>query len=147
MATPSEATQQANRAGMEPLRLVLGFYLVATVVLGLFFAHILTAVWARVGWSNREVIPGIDLDLPTLVGYGVALGLAIFAWVNPTVKRLSLESASELMKVTWPSWAETRVSTVAVVITSLVAAFILFGIDTVAYQLMVIWLPSLWGRL
>ena len=147
MATPTEATQQANRAGMDPLRLVLGFYLVATVVLGLFFAHILTAAWARLGWPNREVVPGIDADVPTLVGYVLALGLALFAWVNPTVKRLGLESASELMKVTWPSWAETRVSTVAVVITSLVAAFLLFGIDTLAYQLMVVWLPSLWGRL
>lgn len=147
MATPSEATQQANRAGMDPLRLVLGFYLAATVVLGLFFAHILTAVWARVGWPNREVVPGIDADVPTVVGYVLALALAVFAWVHPTPKRLAMESASELMKVTWPSWAETRVSTVAVVITSLVAAFILFGIDTLAYQLMVVWLPSLWGRL
>jgi preprotein translocase subunit SecE len=147
MATPSEATQQANRAGMDPLRLVLGFFLVATVVLGLFSAHILGAVWARAGWPNFEVIPGIDADVPTAVGYALALALAIFAWVHPTPKHLALESASELMKVTWPSWAETRVSTIAVVITSLVAAFILFGIDTVAYQIMVDWLPSLWGRL
>ena len=147
MATPSEATQQANRAGMDPLRLVLGFYLAATVVLALFFAHILSAVWARFGWFNREVIPGIDADVPSVVGYALALAAALFAWLNPRAKHLALESASELMKVTWPSWAETRVSTIAVVITSLVAAFILFGIDTLAYQIMVDWLPSLWGRL
>jgi preprotein translocase subunit SecE len=147
MANTSEATQQANRAGMDPLRLVLGFYLVATVILGMFFAHVLGVLWARLGWPNQQVLSGIDLDLPTLLGYLLALGLAIFSWVNPSVKGRALESASELMKVTWPSWAETRVSTIAVVIASLVAAIILFGIDTLAYQIMVDWLPTLWGRL
>jgi len=58
-----------------------------------------------------------------------------------------MEVASELMKVTWPSWAETRVSTVAVVIASLAAALILFAIDSLAYKIMVTWLPALWGRL
>jgi preprotein translocase subunit SecE len=147
MANASEATQQANRAGMDPLRLVLGFYLVATIILGMFFAHLLTVLWVRFGWPNREVLSGIDLDLPTLLGYVLALGLGVFSWVNPSVKGRALESASELMRVTWPSWTETRVSTVAVVIASLVAALLLFGIDTMAYQIMVDWLPSLWGRL
>ena len=51
------------------------------------------------------------------------------------------------MKVTWPTWAETRVSTLAVVVASLVAAVLLFGIDTLAYKLMVEWLPAVWGKL
>ena len=58
-----------------------------------------------------------------------------------------LEVAGELMKVTWPTWYETRVSTIAVVIASLVAAVLLFCIDSVAYKLMVDWLPHLWGKL
>ena len=52
--------------------------------------------------------------------------------------------ATELMRVTWPSWEETRVSTFAVVIASVVAAVILFGIDTFSYKVMVDWLPALW---
>ena len=36
---------------------------------------------------------------------------------------------------------------VAVVVASLVAAIILFGIDSLAYKIMVSWLPALWGRL
>ena len=38
-------------------------------------------------------------------------------------------------------------STWAVVIASLVAGVLLFGIDTMAYKLMVQWLPALLGRL
>ncbi len=51
------------------------------------------------------------------------------------------------MKVTWPTWSETRTSTVAVVIASIVAAVILFCIDTIAYNMMVEWLPAVWGKL
>ena len=35
----------------------------------------------------------------------------------------------------------------AVVVASLVAAVILFGIDTLAYKMMVDWLPAVWGKL
>ena len=35
----------------------------------------------------------------------------------------------------------------AVIVASLVAAIILFGIDTLAYKLMVEWLPAMWGKL
>jgi preprotein translocase subunit SecE len=70
-----------------------------------------------------------------------------FCYVHPEVRRLSIEVATELMRVTWPSWAETRVSTVAVVVASGLAAVILFAIDTLAYKVMVDWLPALWGKL
>jgi preprotein translocase subunit SecE len=60
---------------------------------------------------------------------------------------VAIDIASELMKVTWPSWSETRASTVAVIVASLVAAAVLFFIDTIAYKLMVEWLPAVWGKL
>ena len=44
-------------------------------------------------------------------------------------------------------WEETKVSTVAVVVASVVAGLILFCIDTMSYKLMVEWLPALWGKL
>ncbi len=69
------------------------------------------------------------------------------AYVNRRTHDLSVDVASELMKVSWPTWSETRASTFAVVIASLVAAVVLFFIDTVAYKLMVDWLPAVWGKL
>jgi preprotein translocase subunit SecE len=93
------------------------------------------------------LLEGVDWTLSTTVGIVLALGLVLFAWLNLRVRKLSLEVAGELMKVTWPTAGETRVATFAVVFASLVAAFILFGIDTLAYQIMVDWLPRLWGNL
>lgn len=146
MAT-NEAAQQANRSGMDPVRLVVIFYLVAGVVLGMFLDNVLEMLWVRFGWSNPNIVEGLNWKLTTLLGIAVALGGCAGAFVHPKSKQLSLEVASELMKVTWPSWGETRVSTVAVVVASLVAAVVLFGIDTLAYSVMVDWLPRLWSAL
>jgi preprotein translocase subunit SecE len=147
MATSSEASQQANRSGIDPKRLVVIFYLAAGIVLILFLDHLLSLTWARFGWPDPTLIEGLDWKLTSIIGALLSVGAAIFCYLNPEVRRLSIEVATELMKVTWPSWAETRVSTVAVVVASAVAALILFAIDSLAYKVMVDWLPALWGKL
>jgi preprotein translocase subunit SecE len=147
MATASEASQQANRSAMDPKRLVVIFLLLAGIVTALFFEHVLGLVWARFGWGDPVLVEGVDWQVSTLVGYLLAVALAVFTWFQPKTHAVAIDIASELMKVTWPSWAETRASTLAVIVASLVAAVILFFIDTIAYKLMVEWLPTVWGKL
>jgi preprotein translocase subunit SecE len=147
MATASEASQQANRSAMDPKRLVVIFLLLAGLVSGLFLEHVLGLIWARFGWGDPVLVEGVGWRVSSLVGYLLAAGLALFAWFNPKSHAVGIDIASELMKVTWPTWPETRTSTVAVVIASVVAAVILFCIDTIAYNMMVEWLPAVWGKL
>lgn len=147
MSNPSEAAQQANRTGLDPLRLVVIFFLVATIVLALFLSHVLSLVWGAFGWPNQVLISGPDWDVPTVLGVLVAVALGVFCYFNKSIRSRPLESATELMKVTWPSWGETKTSTFAVIIASMVAAIILFGIDTLSYQIMVRWLPAMWEKL
>ena len=147
MAAASEASQQANRSGMDPKRLVVIFYLVAGIIFALFLEHVCGLIWGRVGWADPVVIDGLDWQVSTLLGFALAIGLVVFAYFHPRSHALSLEVASELMKVTWPSWEETKASTLAVIVASVVAAILLFGIDTLAYNLMVEWIPALWGKL
>jgi preprotein translocase subunit SecE len=147
MATATEASQQAHRSAMDPKRLVVIFYLIAGIVLALFLEHVLGLLWAKAGWNDREILEGLGWSVSTLVGFALALALVVGAYMNRRAHDLSLDVAGELMKVTWPTWAETRASTFAVVIASLVAAVVLFCIDTVAYKLMVDWLPAVWGKL
>jgi preprotein translocase subunit SecE len=143
----SEASQQANRAEMDPRRLVVISYLVFGVILALFFGHLLEALFAQLNLSNAQLIEGAGIRLVDVLGVAVAAGLGFWGWSNAKTRGLSLEVATELMRVTWPSFEETRVSTLAVVVASLVAAVLLFGMDTLSYKLMVEWLPSLWGKL
>lgn len=147
MATASEASQQANRSAMDPKRLVVIFYLLAGIVLALFLERALGLVWARFSWSDPVLIEGLDWKVSTLVSYALAVGLAVGAYFHPRTHALSIDVASELMKVTWPTWSETKASTLAVLVASLVAAVILLCIDTAAYNLMVEWLPAVWGKL
>ena len=143
----SDASQQANRAGMDPKRLVVVAYLVFGIIIALFLGHVLDLVGGRFGFGNGRPIEGLDWRYTDLLGIVLTVALGGYLWTNPRTKTLSLEVATELMRVTWPSWHETRVSTFAVVVASLIAAFVLFFIDTVSYQLMVDWLPKLWGWL
>jgi preprotein translocase subunit SecE len=147
MASVNEAAQQANRSGMDPKRLVVIFYLLSGVVVALFLANVLSMIWAQFGLPDPEMIEGLQWKVTSILSVGLAVGIGLGCYFHPRIHQLSMEVASELMKVTWPSWAETRVSTIAVVVASLTAAVILFGIDTIAYKLMVDWLPALWGKL
>jgi preprotein translocase subunit SecE len=141
----TEASQQANRAEMDPRRLVVVSYLVIGVVLTMFLGRIVELLMAQLAISNGEVLAGTGIKAADLVGFALTAGLAAWAWNNPKVKGLSMEVATELMRVTWPSWEDVRVSTFAVVVASLVAALVLFGMDTLSYKVMVEWLPAVLG--
>ena len=143
----NDASQQANRAGMDPKRLVVIAYMVFGFIIVLFVDHVLELVLARLNVGNAILIEGPDWRISTLVSAIVTIGGFAYAWFNEKSRNVSIEVATELMRVTWPSWEETRVSTFAVVIASLVAAVILFGIDTFSYKVMVDWLPYVWGKL
>ncbi|MGZ3456896.1 MAG: preprotein translocase subunit SecE [Archangium sp.] len=147
MAAASEASQQANRSGMDPKRLVVIFFLITGLIFALFLEHVCGLIWARAGWADPTVIEGVDWQVSTLVGFLLAAGLAVGGFLYPKTHTLSLEVATEMMKVTWPTWEETKSSTVAVIIASVMAAVLLFCIDTFAYNLMVEWIPAIWGKL
>jgi preprotein translocase subunit SecE len=143
----SDASQQANRSGMDPIRLVVIFYLLGGLVLTLFLDRVLGDVWDKAGLPNPTLIEGPDWKLTTIVSLALTVGVVALCYFQTRIRQLGVEVASELMRVTWPSWQETRVSTFAVVVASIVAGVILFGIDTLAYKMMVDWLPTLWGKL
>jgi preprotein translocase subunit SecE len=114
-------------------------------VLAFFFANILTRLFVEIGVSQKQLISGIEFSTPPyLIGFVLAIGTGVYCWTNPRIHSLSLEVATELKRVTWPSWEETRVSTFAVVFASLVASLVLAAIDAFSLRLMVDWLPVFW---
>ncbi|HZX41684.1 MAG TPA: preprotein translocase subunit SecE [Myxococcaceae bacterium] len=144
----TDATTIANRSAMTPERLVVIFTLFLGIVLVLWLKHVIAPVWVAVGLPDRPLIEGAEeWTYSSLVAIALTVGLLGGAWASPRIRHLAFETASELMRVTWPGFAETRVSTVAVVVASLVAGVVLFAIDTLSYKLMVEWLPAMWGKL
>lgn len=144
----SEASEQANRAEIDPKRFVVISYLLLGLVLAFFFANLLTRIFVEVGITQRQLISGIEMSSPPyILGFVLAIAVGFYCWTNPRIHQLSVEVATELKRVSWPSWEETRISTVAVVFASLVASLVLAAIDSLSLRLMVDWLPVVWEAL
>jgi preprotein translocase subunit SecE len=90
----------------------------------------LTALWALFGWINAPMI-GTTFTTTTLIALLIAVAAAVISWRHHTVNELAREVVQELQKVSWPSWLETRASTIVVIVFSFVLAAILGVFDYV----------------
>lgn len=130
---------------IEPRRMVgiafLGFALAG----GMFLGHVVAAILQAVRWSDPSLLGIDELTVSALVGFALSIGAVVYCWLSPTVRTASLDVATELTRVTWPSLAETRVSTVAVIIASVVSSLVLFGFDFASSKVMTVWVPAALG--
>jgi preprotein translocase subunit SecE len=113
-----------QRPGIDPKRLVAIFFFFAAIVLGIFLEKILAIAFSYTRWPDVEIF-GADWTLSTVLGYGIAAAAAVATWRAPRIHGVATQAAQELEKVTWPTWRESRASTVAVLIFTFVAAAIL----------------------
>jgi len=116
--------------GVDPRRVVAIFFFFAAVVVGIFLERVLAIAFSYARWNDFAVF-GEDWTLTTVLGYAIAAVVAVVAWRTPKVNGVALQVAQELEKVTWPGLRDTRASTVAVIIFSFVAAFLLGIFDAV----------------
>jgi preprotein translocase subunit SecE len=105
------------------------------VVVGILAWAVVSGLLATVlAWIspnlNRPLL-GPQFAVSDLLGAMAGLTVAIVLWFNVTVNKLGGEVANELRNVTWPTWPETRVSTIVVVVTTIVVALILGLFDLV----------------
>jgi preprotein translocase subunit SecE len=116
------STQQDTRAA-GALQLGVQKYLyTGYLVVGLAIAYITHQIVLK-AWGE-----GHD-NIATLVGVVVGLLAIVWGWKNNRVRTLAQETIDELSKVTWPTRQETYAATVVVVVTSIIAAVIIFGLD------------------
>ena len=100
----NDASAVANRSAMTPERLVVISPLFLAIVLVLFLKHVLAPVWVAVGLPDRPLIEGAEeWTYSSLVAIALTAGLIGGAWASPKIRQLGFETASELMRVTWPT--------------------------------------------
>ena len=85
--------------------------------------RIIVSIWSKFAEPN----PTVATALAAVIGFVVAY----VVYRNEKANRISREVVGELAKVTWPSSEETRVSTVVVILTSIIAAGIIGAFDAV----------------
>ncbi len=119
-----------NTAGVEqPKRIVAIFYVLAAIAFGMFLERVLAATFAAARVNDAQLFS--DWNLSTVLGFGLAIVIAVVVWRIPKTQQVSLEVALELRRVTWPTFRETKAATIAVIVASAVAAVILGVFDMV----------------
>ena len=119
---------------MTNTRIVAIGYVVLAISAGLFLEHVLLAVFGVFGPTQPLTRPlWGEWTWCTIIGLGVTGATAAFLWVNPRTNQVSTEIAAELRKVSWPSFAETRAATIAVIVASMISA-VLLGLFDVFWQ-------------
>ena len=119
---------------MTNTRLVVIGYVVLGLLTGLFLEHVLLVAFGIFGPTQPLTRPLYnDWTWSSFIGLGIAGAAGFYLWKTPKTHDVSLEIAAELRKVTWPSLAETRAATIAVIVASIIAA-VLLGLFDVFWQ-------------
>ena len=115
-------------------RVVVIGYVVLGLAVGLFLEHVLIALFGAFTPTQPLTRPLMgEWTWSTIIGLALAGAAAIVLWRKPKTHDASVDIASELRKVSWPSMAETRAATIAVIVASVVAA-VLLGLFDVLWQ-------------
>jgi preprotein translocase subunit SecE len=123
-----------------PTRMVAIGYLILTTAVGLFLEHLMGAIFNALRWNDKPLVG--DWTVSSLLGFVIAIGIAVAVWTNPRLNGLSFEVAQELRKVSWPSMEDTRANTIAVIVFSFAAAGIMGLFDFLSSKIMTSWIPT-----
>ena len=116
------------------------FFIAAAAIVALVLSKAFGSLFGALRVTDTAIV-GDRVTLSVLIGVALALviALATFAW--PRSKTFVGGVLDELNKVNWPSWSETKVSTLVVIMTSVIAAMIL-GVFDMTFSMLSTWLSS-----
>lgn len=111
-------------------RMVNLFYAGSTLVAWVIFAKSFGLIFGILGMRNAHLL-GKDFTTTTLLGAGAAIALLFWSWRSVQVRPVVNEVADELVKVTWPTWDETKNNSRMTIVVTVIVAVILWVFDQV----------------
>jgi len=115
---------------MSANRIVNMAFMAAGILLWLTAAKVYGTVFELVRPEWDLPLIGRQFNLSNLLGLTTGVFGGILLWRHERVFTLANEVAGELRKVTWPTWEETRLSTIVVVVTTILVSVLLWLFDT-----------------
>jgi preprotein translocase subunit SecE len=110
---------------------VVIFFIVATLLVGYLFNLGFGEAFASLRVTDGPIL-GPRFTLSTLCGFSLAIVIGLYTGlVNKATSSYITQVVSEIDKVAWPTWVETRGATFTVIVTSCIAAVILGVFDKV----------------
>lgn len=105
------------------------FFIAATLLVGYVFHLAFAELFVWWGVIDQPVL-GPRFTLSTLSGMSLAILIGLYTGlVNHRTRSYITQVVSEIDKVAWPTWIETRNATFIVIVTSCIAAAILGVFD------------------
>ena len=111
-------------------RIVQFAYGAGTFVTAVLLSHLLGSIFGLVGARDPQLL-GKDFTLTTLLAGATAVALLLWTWRHERIRPLAHEVAEDLVKVTWPTWDETKTNGRVTVAVSIAVALILGVFDWV----------------
>jgi len=104
-------------------------FVVIGITLYIILGEMVGALLGIFGSSSNVQVLGGNFRLSNLLAMILSIGVAIWLRRNEKVHTYAMEVGSELSKVTWPTWKDTKRATIVVIITTLVLAGLLGLLD------------------
>ena len=116
---------------MEVSRYVNLFYATCFIIAVVVFHKLVQQIWEFAEQLPDFSIVGNTITLTTLLAFAMAVGLMFWLYSKEDYRSYLTEVVIELKKVSWPSFEETKRSTLIVGIFTVVVSLFLFGMDTI----------------
>lgn len=126
----STNTRTVDQAQALQDRLKRGFYFVATLVAAVFYTKLIAAVFSGLSIKDMPLL-GRGFTMSTAYALGLTVLTMWYALTAPRARLFIDEVAQELVKVSWPTFDESKLQTFQTAITTLIIAVILYTFDFV----------------
>ncbi|MCA9626104.1 MAG: preprotein translocase subunit SecE [Myxococcales bacterium] len=111
-------------------RMVNLFFAASTLLAWVIMAKLFALIFATAGVRDAHIL-GKQFTSTTLLAAFGAVSLLVYTWRHERARPLVNEVADELVKVTWPTWEETKNNSKVTVVVTLIIALILWLFDQV----------------
>jgi preprotein translocase subunit SecE len=107
------------------------FYALCLIIAVVVFNKFVQQIWESFETLPDVSIVGNTITLTTILAFAMAAGLMFWLYNREDYRSYLAEVVIELKKVSWPSFEETKRSTLIVGAFTVVVSLYLFGMDTI----------------
>ncbi len=100
-------------------------FVFAGLLMWMITTDIVKSLFNLINPNFDKMILGHQFTVGNLLGFICGIITTFILWKNEKINSLSMEVATEMKRVTWPNWNETRTSTFIVIVTTIIVSLIL----------------------